>query len=366
MIISILMLAMTIVINTIDAKRILCFGDSITANGEWVAEVGTHEYIETINAGRSGRKAAQAKKELAGYLEKYADLDKIIMFLGVNDLPARDNRPGDEKIAACVTNMSAAIDLALTRFKPKDIILVAPCNVISDSMNSVNREKGYHITPPLLAKMEKQYKILAKEKGISFLSLLNVVSKENYKDGLHPNKDGDVEIAKAISEFLLTQSDVVISCSFKPYGGKYYKKDGANYVAIWVMDEAGTNIIRTLKIVGKTWEMKYYRKLFKGAKVPPHQEVPDAITQATRRHMNDEKVVWDLRDKRGQKVPMGTYRIYFELSEFDYTGALSFVTIKIDGKSKMVTQITNVDKPGSIHNVRVKYRASALAGDDGN
>lgn len=200
-----IILAFTIIFNTGYSKRILCFGDSITEYGEWVAEVGKHESFETINAGRSGRKASQAKKELAFYLDKYSDLDMIIMFLGVNDLPARDTRPGDIKVAACVDSMGSAIDLALTRFKPADIILVAPCNVNPDSMSSVNREKGYHITPPLLAKMEKQYKILAETRGIQFFSLLNVVSKENYKDGLHPNKGGNIEIARAISEFLLSQ-----------------------------------------------------------------------------------------------------------------------------------------------------------------
>jgi lysophospholipase L1-like esterase len=39
---------------------------------------------------------------------------------------------------------------------------------------------------------------------VLFLSLLNVVSKDNYKDGLHPNKEGDAEIAQAVSTFLIT------------------------------------------------------------------------------------------------------------------------------------------------------------------
>lgn len=203
---QILILVLTMFFNPENPTRILFYGDSITANGEWVAEVGKNESIETINAGRSGRKAAQAKEELAPYLNKYADLDVIIMFLGVNDLPARDKRPGDVKVAACADSMSAAIDLALTRFKPENIILVAPCNVNPNTMSDVNLQKGYQVTPPLLAKMEKEFEKLAKVKGIDFFSLLNVVSKENYKDGLHPNKDGDHEIATAISEFLQTKS----------------------------------------------------------------------------------------------------------------------------------------------------------------
>ena len=183
-------------------QRILCYGDSITAIGTWVKTVGEHDSFDTINAGRSGRRASQAKKELQPYLKKYSELDAIILFLGVNDLPARDKRPGDEKVAACVADMSDAIDLALTRFQAKDIMLVAPCDVNPETMDGRNRQKGYHVTSPLLAELEKKYQALAKNKGIRFFSLFNVVSKDNFKDGLHPNKAGDAEIAEAVSKFL--------------------------------------------------------------------------------------------------------------------------------------------------------------------
>jgi lysophospholipase L1-like esterase len=36
------------------------------------------------------------------------------------------------------------------------------------------------------------------EQGISFISLLHVVSKSNYADGLHPDIAGQKEIAKAV------------------------------------------------------------------------------------------------------------------------------------------------------------------------
>ena len=69
-------------------------------------------------------------------------------------------------------------------------------------MGAVVRKEGYDVTPPLLAKLEVEYKELAKKKGVSFVSLLDVVGKNNYKDGLHPNGAGDAEIAKAILDFL--------------------------------------------------------------------------------------------------------------------------------------------------------------------
>ena len=183
-------------------QRILCYGDSITDTGTWVKTVGEDDAFVAINAGRSGRRASQATKELKPYLEQHSELDAIIIFLGVNDLPARDKRPGDVKVAGCVADISEAIDLALTRFAPEYIILAAPCNVNPDTMSGRNRQKGYHIAPPLLAELEKEYHALAKKKGIRFLSLLDVVSEENFKDGLHPNAAGDAEIAEAVLSFL--------------------------------------------------------------------------------------------------------------------------------------------------------------------
>jgi lysophospholipase L1-like esterase len=35
----------------------------------------------------------------------------------------------------------------------------------------------------------------------------NVVSKENYTDGLHPNNAGHAQIAKAVAAYLTTQQD---------------------------------------------------------------------------------------------------------------------------------------------------------------
>jgi len=135
-------------------------------------------------------------------LDQYTDLDQIIMILGTNDLPARDKRPGDIKVAGCVADMREAVDLALTRFKPENIILGAPCNVNPDAMSDVNLEKGYQANPPLLIQLEAGYNALAQEKGVRFVSLLGVVSNANFKDGIHPNSSGAAEIAAVISAFL--------------------------------------------------------------------------------------------------------------------------------------------------------------------
>jgi len=183
-------------------QRVLCLGDSITRDNQWVSRVGEHPAFETVNAGQGGRKTSAGKKILAARLETEEHLDRLILFLGVNDLPARVKLPNDEKVASCVKNMGETIDLALTAFNPGDILLLAPCGINAKTMSETYRKKGFHIAQPMLEQLEKEYADLAQEKGVQFLSLLNVVGKENYRDGLHPNAAGQIEIADAILNFL--------------------------------------------------------------------------------------------------------------------------------------------------------------------
>ena len=92
-----------------EIPRILCYGDSIIHRGTWLSTVEKTIDVNMINAGMSGRRAAQAKAELSPYLQKYTNPDRIILFLGVNDLPARDKRPGEEKVAGCVADMNKVL-----------------------------------------------------------------------------------------------------------------------------------------------------------------------------------------------------------------------------------------------------------------
>jgi acyl-CoA thioesterase I len=79
------------------------------------------------------------------------------------------------------------------------IILLAPSDINLKSMNDINRNKEYNEnTKQSLYKLETRYKDLAKAQHTEFISLLHVVSKPNYADGLHPNIAGQKEIASAV------------------------------------------------------------------------------------------------------------------------------------------------------------------------
>lgn len=183
-------------------ERILCFGDSITELGHWTETVGETPNYDMINAGRAGRKTSDISRELPPVLAANPDFDHILFFLGVNDLPARDPRPGPEKIADCTANMKTAINMALQQVSPEQITLIAPTGVCTQGLNSVNLQKGYDITPPLLEELEVAYRQLAFDTGVRFLSLRELLVPADYKDGLHPNEQGDAKIAAAIQRHL--------------------------------------------------------------------------------------------------------------------------------------------------------------------
>ncbi|MCM8527847.1 MAG: GDSL-type esterase/lipase family protein [Lentisphaeraceae bacterium] len=182
-------------------EKVLCFGDSITHDGKWLQMVTEKTSYEFINCGRSGRRVSQAYKELLPYLKKYTG-SKIIILLGVNDLPARDRRPDKVKVDSCVEGMKEVVNELLKGYKPENIILLGPCKVNPKTMSSVNLKKGYHVINEMLKDLNQKYSELAQKKGIKFYSLENVVSPENLPDGLHPDENGDKEIANFIINFL--------------------------------------------------------------------------------------------------------------------------------------------------------------------
>ena len=182
--------------------RILCFGDSITAAGYWIEELKKDSPHRFINGGRSGRRAAQAPEELGEMLDDHPEADALILMLGVNDLPARDPRPGEEKVAKVVADMGQAIERAKRQIATENMLLVAPPTVYPDRLSEVNRQKGYEVAPPLLRQLEAVFRELAREKDVAFLSLLHAVSAENSRDGLHPDKDGHAQMAAIVTRKL--------------------------------------------------------------------------------------------------------------------------------------------------------------------
>lgn len=180
--------------------QIVCFGDSITyganVNGHsWVWYLSKdHTGINFINAGRSGRKTSD-KEQLLPVVKSNPNASYYLIFLGVNDL--KDGN--DSMVNNCVVNMKWMIEKIREGAPQAKIVILSPSDINVKTMAAINVQKKYNEnTHKSLNHLRKRYKKLAREEGISFISLLHAVSKENYVDGLHPNEEGQKEIANTV------------------------------------------------------------------------------------------------------------------------------------------------------------------------
>ena len=177
--------------------QVVCFGDSITQGDghSWVYFLSQeHLDMDFVNAGRSGRKTAD-KEELLPVLKKYPDADYYLIFLGVNDL----KNGNDSMVNICVNNMQWMINEIKKVNSKAKVVILAPSDINLKTMNEINKGKMYNEnTKQSLYKLKKRYKELAEVQHTGFISLLHVVSKPNYADGLHPTMTGQMEIAKAV------------------------------------------------------------------------------------------------------------------------------------------------------------------------
>ena len=180
--------------------KAVCFGDSITYGAKvnrqsWVYYLSKgHKDINFVNAGRKGRKTSDTN-EILPVLKRNPDADYFLIFLGVNDL--KDGT--DSMVNNCVKNMQWLIDKVRETNSKIKIVILAPTDINLKAMSELNVKKKYNQkTKNSLVKLERKYKELAEKDSLGFISLLHTVSPGNYVDGLHPNRDGQKEIAKAV------------------------------------------------------------------------------------------------------------------------------------------------------------------------
>lgn len=184
------------VLATEPVGTILCFGDSITAAKDgWVDKLGAKSNrITMLKAGQNGRLTSKSDKVLPPVLAKYPNADYVLVLLGVNNL----KHGGEERVKRAVDDMGWMLDLIKAKLPKAHIYLMAPINVSLKTMNELNAGKGYNESGEALALLAKRYEVLAKEKGVDFINLLNAVSLENYRDGVHPDEQGHQQMADAV------------------------------------------------------------------------------------------------------------------------------------------------------------------------
>lgn len=99
-------------------------------------------------------------------------------------------------------------------------------------------------------------------------------------------------------------------------GGKYSPR---NIGAIWVSDD-GDRFIRTLNVWAdrRAKYLKRWNDTTSAAKVPANRT--DAISSATKSTHGIRGGTWNCTDLTSTPVPDGTYKICFELTDYDGTG----------------------------------------------
>jgi hypothetical protein len=93
-----------------------------------------------------------------------------------------------------------------------------------------------------------------------------------------------------------------------------------NVGAIWVSDESGKVVVKTLEVWAQTRLifLLAYHKARAGASV-------DVTARATLLNHRMHKVSWDLKDKAGARVPPGKYKLMLELNDGEAIGELTAI-----------------------------------------
>jgi len=184
--------------------EVVCFGDSITngamVNGKsWVYFLSEeHRKVDFVNAGRNGRKTSD-KDEILPIISEYHGAELLLIMLGVNDL--KDGN--DSLVDDCVSNVDWMIHKVREASQGTRIILIAPPEISLRKMSQLNVGKEYNgNTFQALRKLSGEYEKLSKRDSVGFLSLLNTVSPDNFVDGLHPDLEGQRQIAEKIWRLL--------------------------------------------------------------------------------------------------------------------------------------------------------------------
>ena len=202
-------------------KKVLCFGDSNTygfipttggcydKNTRWcgVLQNLLSDKFQIIEEGcnnRTGFSDNAAGLDQTGYrilpliLDKYSEIDVVIIAIGINDLQFFYQTDA-KKIEAGMENL---VDIVKQKFADAKIVIVAPSVITKDILtsgfsamfdeNSIEKSK-------MLAEI---YEKVAKSNDAFFVDL-NKVAKVSKTDGLHYEPQEHLKIAETMAKILV-------------------------------------------------------------------------------------------------------------------------------------------------------------------
>ena len=180
---------------------ICVFGDSITWGaydlefGGWVNrfklyydQQGNYE-TDIYNLGICGDKVKDVLKRFQAEAQARKP-NKIILEIGINDSPHLTYLFGTKLI-----DFEGRFRELLEKAKKftNDVVIVGLTNV--DESNKLHGYKNEKIE-----KYDRKLKEIAKDKNIRFVDLFNILTVDDFEDGLHPNARGHQKIFEKVKE----------------------------------------------------------------------------------------------------------------------------------------------------------------------
>jgi acyl-CoA thioesterase I len=194
-------------------RKVVCFGDSITAGSNmkpadrpqlWVDRVqaASQGRLEMINEGKGGR-PTDSLGEFAQMLTRRPKADELVLALGGND--ARNIK--EDCVPKAVKNLTAMVARARAAYGAEiAILIVGPTNINQEKLGPtkpIGKERDGK-----LQELNAAFAKLAQELHCSFVSLYGVVPPETLtQDGVHPDAAGNEPIARLMLSKLLPSPD---------------------------------------------------------------------------------------------------------------------------------------------------------------
>lgn len=209
----------------LNAIKILCYGDSNTwgyvpktaerypTNIRWtgllqkklgdgyeIIEEGVNSRTTVIDD--SNRIGKNGLTYLVPCLETHNPIDKIILFLGTNDLKERFNRTPQQISVGIETLLSSIKEFAKTSSgSTPEVILICP-TIIDESVPGV--EEKYFGAEVKSRQLPKLYKSIADRNSLKYLNLQEFISPSKL-DGYHFDIDTHRKVAALLHSIIVNQ-----------------------------------------------------------------------------------------------------------------------------------------------------------------
>lgn len=209
-----------------NAKRILCFGDSLTwgfepgsshqrfaSDKRWtgVLQNTLGDNFEVIEEGLNSRgiengdprpwkKGRRALDYIIPCLDTHDPIDYVIVLLGTNELQYEMNQTPEDikksmgKLLEVIANRKSQ----MRKVKPKIILLAPP--LVNDSSVYASKDDRYKLASEKSEKLGKKFEELAKELRIEFLNLSKFT--ETGIDGVHINEESHKIVGENIAKLI--------------------------------------------------------------------------------------------------------------------------------------------------------------------